>query len=55
MWSQDIDDSEYCSKGGHPESRYYYDKWDKDVKKESIPTDCPLREESITVKLEEEK
>lgn len=53
MFSRDIDDSEYCSRGGSPESRYAIGGWEVGVPKKvnELPSDCPLTENSITVKL----
>lgn len=52
LFSRDIDDSEYCSQGGKPESRYPEgDPWEEKLEKKKLPNNCPLKTENVTVAL----
>lgn len=55
LFSIDIDYSEYCSKGGSPEERYSAIGWEEGMPKriQNMPNNCPLKQESITVVLEQ--
>jgi len=52
LYSRDIDDSEYCSKGGSPDTRY--PDYMNNEKMSNIPLNCPLLTESVMIKLSEE-